>query len=62
MKYKMELKANFKIDVEASTDLEAVQKVSNFFAYLDKLPTEKKDVKNIKKDFEILCKKIEEQE
>ena len=62
MKYKMELKANFKIDVEASTDLEAVQKVANFFAYLDKLPTEKKDVKNIKKDFEILCNKIEVQE
>jgi len=59
MKYKMELKANFKIDIEASTDLEAVQKVANFFAYLDKLPTEKKDVKNIKKDFEILCNKIE---
>ena len=62
MKYKMELKANFKIDVEANTDLEAVQKVADFFAYLDKLPTEKKDVKNIKKDFEILCKKIEVQE
>jgi hypothetical protein len=62
MKYKMKLKAEFKMDVEANTDLEALEKVRRFFEYLDKLPNERKDVKNIKKDFEILCKKIEVEE